>query len=102
MYELCHRSLNFIDVILQTGMIDFQKHYLNISGGIAGTGRKPNTPNIFGVYLISPIYLINRRPDFCSPAYKIVIFKALLIFHHHLYVIDSLLKKKSCFFRRYF
>jgi hypothetical protein len=64
MFESGHSSLNFIDIIQQTGMIDFQKHYLNFSGGIAGTSGKPDIPNLFGMNVISPIYFINRIPDF--------------------------------------
>ena len=64
MSELCHSALNFIDIVLQTGMINFQKHYLHISGGITGTRWKPDIPNLFRMNVISLIYLINRRPDF--------------------------------------
>lgn len=64
MSELCHSALNFIDILIQTGMINFQKHYLNISGGIAGTRGKPDIPDLFRMNVISPIYLINRRPVF--------------------------------------
>jgi hypothetical protein len=64
MYESGHGSLNFIDIIQQTGMRDFQKHYLNFPGGIAGTGGKPDVPNLFGMNVIRSIYFINRTPDF--------------------------------------
>jgi hypothetical protein len=64
MYQLCHSSVNFIDIIQQTGMIDFQKHYLNLSGGIAGTRGKPDIPNLFWMNVVRPIYFIYRSPDF--------------------------------------